>query len=987
MGSAEATDRVRVYARVRPASLRDGPAVVSASEDRRTLIFGKGCNPAGGNLEAEGLEGAGAPSHGATAGGRAAAGRTFEYDRVFGGDTTQAEVFDELGAPLLADVLAGYDACALAYGQTGAGKTHSLLATGDKDKDGAGAGLLPRLAAGLFVGVECDPRHVYSVSVSMCQIYCEQIDDLLKPKNTNMRLVQTHDAEGGGGWEVKGLSWYECKSADFLLSVIRNGQRRITYAETSLNKHSSRAHAVIQLRVTRRRRMAAKQGKNLQASLERQDSAKRAVRATRGRLTVVDLAGSERVKRSLAEGARMREAQNINTSLFAFGKVVNALATRAPHVPFRDSVLTRLLEDRMRGNCNTRMLVCVSPSAASAGESLGTAEFAARAMRIAVDASVNETEMLVDARDLVGDLAVGMLRDSMAAASDAEISQLEAALADEEAKRMGAEARLQMEARALREACEEVMAHEQEAAIASERAHKAEAAAAEALRLAQDAATDAQDAKRDADEATHAADEARAECAQWKLRAEGAERERGEALRSAASAEVGADTLREECAALRASVLREKERSSALEAALARSAEATSRAHEQLARAREVSAAGAEAAQEELSLVHAELEHSRSDAAGALESARAERRRADVAEATAGELAREARAAHVDLRQAAAECAATANALRAARRSASEAADKVRRAEIALEQAYDAAGEAEQGTIDALKAELAGAQLEVRRLEQRATEEEEAYAVARARITSLVHDLSREGFEYRAKVSGDAAAAKRSLDATRGRVVDLEETLAGAEAIRNALRTSATGAEAQAAMWRSAAVAAAHSGVLTSKHCRDGKQRLRVVRIVPGDGAADGCDGARVEWASVGPFKRGVGLSEAAVLPEAAEAAGADPHSPRASSALVRLSTASRLLELDFGAPACAAVAHAALEALGVASLVGEPQLTPDSAASAGLRSAPWAPPAHEPGSPAGAPPADVSVIGAEAKATAAAMLAPPIHVSPCKAG
>merc|ERR1719181_1905248 len=118
------------------------------------------------------------------------------------------------------------------------------------------------------------------------------------------------------------------------------------------------------------------------------------------RLSIVDLAGSERVKRSGVEGAQFKEATAINKSLLAFGNVVSALAARKAHVPVRDSKLTRILDGSMGGNCKTALLVCASPSMESANETLNTFEFASRAMRVQVNAKVNETVVEIDAKAL-----------------------------------------------------------------------------------------------------------------------------------------------------------------------------------------------------------------------------------------------------------------------------------------------------------------------------------------------------------------------------------------------------------------------------------------------------------------------------------------------------------------------------------------------------------------------------------------------------------
>ena len=171
---------------------------------------------------------------------------------MLGGEASQLEVYDAVGRPVLEDVIRGYHGCILAYGQTGAGKTHSLLQMGEQSADEAG--LLPRVVADLFVGLQADWRAIYTVKVGMFQIYNEQVDDLLKPGRNNLRVKQSPR----GGWEVEGLGWFTCRSPEYLMSVVRNGRKRLVYAETHMNKHSSRSHAVVQIRLLRNSKAAQK---------------------------------------------------------------------------------------------------------------------------------------------------------------------------------------------------------------------------------------------------------------------------------------------------------------------------------------------------------------------------------------------------------------------------------------------------------------------------------------------------------------------------------------------------------------------------------------------------------------------------------------------------------------------------------------------------------------------------------------------------------
>ena len=287
------SERVHVYTRIRPSSEREargGTSAMAVGQSAISLIQ---------------------PDVRATS-------REFDFDGVYPPDADQSRVYDDVGAPILDAVLQGYNGTVLAYGQTGTGKTHTLLNVGDSRSD---AGLVPRLVAALFVHIKNDVRHVHSVKASFAQIYNEQIDDLLTPKNNNLRVKPC-----GKTHEVDGLTYTECKSASELLGLFDAGRRALVYAETKMNKHSSRSHAVLQLNVSRRERCldgASGHTRSRMATLHT------------GKLTIVDLAGSERVKRSGADeditGRRMKEAININTSLL--GCASPRLACHAPITP------------------------------------------------------------------------------------------------------------------------------------------------------------------------------------------------------------------------------------------------------------------------------------------------------------------------------------------------------------------------------------------------------------------------------------------------------------------------------------------------------------------------------------------------------------------------------------------------------------------------------------------------------------------------------
>ncbi|CAE7296774.1 KIF4B [Symbiodinium natans] len=200
------------------------------------------------------------------------------------------------------------------------------------------------------------------VDASAVQIYNDQADDLLDDSRQNVS-VQSAGATS--------LTWQRCDAPHDLTALVHRARQSLVYAETRMNKASSRSHAIFQLRIRRR------------------ISSEDRVTGTCSLLRIVDLAGSERTKKSQVEGLRLKETNAINRSLLALGNVVNALAFRKQHVPIRDSKLTLMLSDSLGGNCKTAMLVCVGPCASHAAETLSSLEFASRAMHIEVHACVN----------------------------------------------------------------------------------------------------------------------------------------------------------------------------------------------------------------------------------------------------------------------------------------------------------------------------------------------------------------------------------------------------------------------------------------------------------------------------------------------------------------------------------------------------------------------------------------------------------------------
>ncbi|XP_054850651.1 kinesin-like protein KIF18B isoform X2 [Eublepharis macularius] len=282
----------------------------------------------------------------------------FVFDRVFGESATQVEVFENTTKGILEGVLNGYNCSVFAYGATGAGKTHTMLGS-EKDP-----GIMYLTMAELYKKIEAKKgQKQWEVLISYQEVYNEQIHDLLEPKGP---LPVREDPEKGV--VVPGLSFHQPKTAEQLLEMLARGNQNRTQHPTDINATSSRSHAVFQIYV--------KQHNNVAGITQDLRVAK---------MSLIDLAGSERASIANTKGARLREGANINRSLLALINVINALAdakSKKPHIPYRDSKLTRLLKDSIGGNCRTIMIAAVSPSMLSYEDTYNTLKYANRAKEI-----------------------------------------------------------------------------------------------------------------------------------------------------------------------------------------------------------------------------------------------------------------------------------------------------------------------------------------------------------------------------------------------------------------------------------------------------------------------------------------------------------------------------------------------------------------------------------------------------------------------------
>ncbi|CAE6455957.1 unnamed protein product [Rhizoctonia solani] len=308
--------------------------------------------------------------------------RTYPFDRVFGPEADQALVYHDIVAPVLEEVLNGYNCTVFAYGQTGTGKTYTMQGdlsptlTGNPSAD---AGIIPRTLHKLFLHLE-NSTSDYSVKVSFVELYNEELRDLLasefKEPSANAQPMGIASGSGPSGLKIfddvakkgtfiQGLEEAHVQDAQHAIEVLRKGSERRQIAATKFNDHSSRSHSIFTLTVHTK-----------ETSSDGNDLIKT------GKLNLVDLAGSENIGRSGAENKRAREAGMINQSLLTLNRVITALVEKSPHVPYRESKLTRLLQDSLGGRTKTCIVATVSPARCNMEETLSTLDYAFQAKAI-----------------------------------------------------------------------------------------------------------------------------------------------------------------------------------------------------------------------------------------------------------------------------------------------------------------------------------------------------------------------------------------------------------------------------------------------------------------------------------------------------------------------------------------------------------------------------------------------------------------------------
>ncbi|XP_063876527.1 kinesin-like protein unc-104 isoform X4 [Scylla paramamosain] len=291
---------------------------------------------------------------------------------------SQQDVFRDIGEEMLEHAFEGYNVCIFAYGQTGAGKSYTMMGKQEEGQEG----IIPLICKDMFnrIADTTDQELQYSVEVSYMEIYCERVRDLLNPKKQNNLRVREHPLLGP---YVEDLAKLAVTTYEDIQNLIDEGNKARTVAATNMNETSSRSHAVFTIVLTQRR----------------DDTTTKLTSERVSKISLVDLAGSERADSTGAKGTRLKEGANINKSLTTLGKVISGLAEvaskpnkkrKGEFIPYRDSVLTWLLRENLGGNSKTAMVAAISPADINYDETLSTLRYADRAKQIRCNAVVNE---------------------------------------------------------------------------------------------------------------------------------------------------------------------------------------------------------------------------------------------------------------------------------------------------------------------------------------------------------------------------------------------------------------------------------------------------------------------------------------------------------------------------------------------------------------------------------------------------------------------
>uniref|UniRef100_A0A4W3JKM8 Kinesin-like protein n=1 Tax=Callorhinchus milii TaxID=7868 RepID=A0A4W3JKM8_CALMI len=304
--------------------------------------------------------------------------KKYTFDMVFGPSAKQIDVYRSVVYPILDEVIMGYNCTIFAYGQTGSGKTFTMEGERSQNEqytweEDPLAGVIPRTLHQIFEKLAAQGTE-FSVKVSLLEIYNEELFDLLSPSpDVSERLQMFDDPRNKRGVIIKGLEEISVHNKDEVYQILERGAAKRRTAATLMNAYSSRSHSVFSITIHMK-----------ETTLDGEELVKI------GKLNLVDLAGSENIGRSGAVDKRAREAGNINQSLLTLGRVITALVERTPHVPYRESKLTRILQDSLGGRTKTSIIATISPASINVEETLSTLDYACRAKNIMNKPEVNQ---------------------------------------------------------------------------------------------------------------------------------------------------------------------------------------------------------------------------------------------------------------------------------------------------------------------------------------------------------------------------------------------------------------------------------------------------------------------------------------------------------------------------------------------------------------------------------------------------------------------
>ena len=298
--------------------------------------------------------------------------KNYNYDKIFPENTNQSEIFTVAGKNVIDSVLEGYNGTIFAYGQTGSGKTYTMVGEFENEEK---KGIIPRSFDYIFQKIsdlkKTDENSNYTISIAFIQIYIENIQDLFEPTN---KVVIREDKYNRVF--LDGCKWIQVNNLKETQENFHKGEKIRVTESTKMNAHSSRSHALLIAKIEK-------------SFLKNKTN----YIMTRSYLYLVDLAGSERVNKTNVKEMRLEEAKKINYSLLILGNCIQSLTDpKAGHVNYRDSKLTRLLQESLGGNAKTSLIVTISPSNYNAEETISSLNFGQRAMKVKNKPVINATK-------------------------------------------------------------------------------------------------------------------------------------------------------------------------------------------------------------------------------------------------------------------------------------------------------------------------------------------------------------------------------------------------------------------------------------------------------------------------------------------------------------------------------------------------------------------------------------------------------------------